>query len=94
MQCHACQACNRPQNLKAPLIHFPIPPRIMASVAMDVFHMPNTKYDGEFFDAMVVYIDRHSGWMVAVPCRKKGLTGSKVAKKCSSANGKYSEFRA
>jgi len=43
MQCHACQACNRPQNMKAPLIHFPIPPRIMASVAMDVFHMPNTK---------------------------------------------------
>ena len=80
-QCDTCQACQRPKNTKRPLVHTPIPPKIMSSVAMDIFYMPVTQYNGKRYDAMVVCVDRHSGWMVAIKCQVKGLTGAKVAKK-------------
>ena len=53
----------------------------MASVALDIFSMPTTVLNKKKYDAMVVCVDRHSGWMVAVPCLLKGLTGAKVAQK-------------
>ena len=31
------------------------------------------------YDAMVVCVDRHSGWIVAIPTQKKGLTAEKTA---------------
>ena len=56
-------------------------PRVMSSVAMEIFFMPPTTLNGRKYDALVVCVDRHSGWMVAVKCERKGLTGARVAKK-------------
>ena len=33
----------------------------------------------EFFDCVVLCVDRHSGYIVAVPARKKGLLAKEVA---------------
>jgi len=52
----------------------------MSSVALDIFHMPKTTYDGEPYDCFSLCVDRHSGWTVAILALNKGLTGSKVAK--------------
>jgi len=80
--CDSCQACNRPQRIFAPIVPTPIPPQIMASVALDLFRMPATWVNKKLYDTMIVCVDRHSGWLVAVACRDKGLTGPKIAKKC------------
>jgi len=80
-QCDTCQACQKIQNAKRPITHTPMPPKVMSSVAMDIFYMPPTKLNGKIYDVVVVCVDRHSGWMVAIKCQNKGLTGAKVAKK-------------
>ena len=36
---------------------------------------------GKSFDGVAVCVDRHSGWIVAVPCLNKGFTGAFVAQK-------------
>ena len=52
----------------------------MTSVALDIFNMPKAQSaEGATYDAMAVCVDRHSGWIVAVPCVYKGLTAAKVA---------------
>lgn len=79
-QCESCQACQRPGDLHGILEPTPIPPAVMASVALDLFDMPMVEYEGSMFNMMVVCVDRHSGWIVAVPCKKQGLTGARVAK--------------
>jgi hypothetical protein len=52
----------------------------MTSIAIDLFKMPHVLYEGVEYNTMAVCVDRHSGWIVAVPCLDKGLTGSKLAK--------------
>jgi hypothetical protein len=52
----------------------------MSSVALDIFHMPKTTYDGKPYDCFSLCVDRHSGWTVAIPALYKDLAGSKVAK--------------
>ena len=79
-QCETCQACQRPSAKEGPLAFTPIPPRIMESVAIDVFYVGPTTFEDQRFDSMVVCVDRHSGWLVALPCLDKGLTGEWVAK--------------
>jgi hypothetical protein len=56
-----------------------IPPRVMASVALDIFSMETAEYHGKTYDAFLLCVDRHSGWMVARPCTKDGLTGEVAA---------------
>jgi transposase InsO family protein len=51
----------------------------MMHVCLDLFRMDAVNFNGEIFDTMAVCVDRHSGWIVAVPCQNKGLTGRKVA---------------
>ena len=80
VKCPICEAFARPLNLKGPLGAALIPPHIMSSVALDLFHMPFVRWEGENFDIMAVCVDRMSGWIVAVPALNKGLTGAKVAK--------------
>lgn len=58
----------------------PIPPVIMAHVAIDVFSMPPARAEGKTYDCVVVCVDRHSGWIIANPEQMQGLTGSKAAK--------------
>ena len=61
--------------------HTPIPARIMVSVALDIFRLPLVLSRGKSFDSVAVCVDRHSGWVVAVPCVNKGLMGAFVAQK-------------
>jgi hypothetical protein len=44
--CEVCQAVQRPRNLKSPMEWTPIPPKIMVSVCLDIFHMPLVEYQG------------------------------------------------
>ena len=46
---------------------------------MDVFSMPEVHIRKEVFDCVVLCVDRHSGYVVAVPARKKRLLGKGVA---------------
>jgi hypothetical protein len=78
--CVTCQASSRGETLKGPIESTPIPPAPMASVAIDLFKMPWVSYEGKEYDTMAVCVDRHSGWLVAIPCLNKGLTGAKLAK--------------
>ena len=79
-QCETCQACSRDIHLKGPVEFTPIPPAIMSSVAIDLFHLPTVVWEGKTYDTVVVCVDRHSGWLVAIPALNKGLTGAKVAR--------------
>ena len=56
-----------------------MPDQPMESVAMDVFSMPEVHIGKETFDCVVLCVDRHSGYVVAVPARKKGLLAKEVA---------------
>jgi hypothetical protein len=47
----------------------------MDNVAVDVFYMNPVK-----FDCMIVIVDRHSGWVVAFPESRVGLTAKRVAR--------------
>jgi len=78
--CEVCEACQKPRSLKMPIESTPIPPAPMASVAMDLFSLPPVESEGVKYDMVSVCVDRHSGWIVAVPATKIGLTGAKVAK--------------
>ena len=78
--CLVCQACDRPNwASKGRLAMTPIPERFMASVCLDVFSMPIVEWQGAFYDAFLMCVDRHSGWMIVKPTRKAGLTGEKAA---------------
>ena len=51
----------------------------MDSVGLDVFSLQPCTYQGQDIDALVVCVDRQSGWMIAMPTTKEGLTANKVA---------------
>jgi transposase InsO family protein len=57
----------------------PIPARIMESVSLDIFSPPPVFWQDRFYDACIVVVDRHSGWIVAIPTEKEGLTAEKAA---------------
>ena len=78
--CIVCQACDRPTTAtKGKLAMTPIPDRFMASVCLDVFSMPIVELQGAFYDAFLMCVDRHSGWMIVKPTTKTGLTGERAA---------------
>ena len=78
--CSVCQACNPDnRNVKGEAQWTPVPDQRMKSVAMDVFSMPEVHIGKETFDCVVLCVDRHSGYVVAVPARKKGLLAKEVA---------------
>ena len=78
--CSVCQACNPDnQSHQGEAQWTPIPDQPMESVAMDVFPMPGVHIGKEVFDCVVLCVDRHSGYVVAVPARKKGLLAKEVA---------------
>ena len=80
-ECHACQATQRPHTMKAPMEYAPIPSRIMCSVSLDILHMPRIMHNRKTYDRIAVCVDRHSGWIVAVPMHDRGLMAQKVATK-------------
>ena len=78
--CSVCQACNSDnRNIKWEAQWTPVPDQPMESVAMDIFSMPEVHIGKETFDCVVLCVDRHSGYVVAVPARKKGLLAKEVA---------------
>ena len=79
-QCDTCQACQRPVTLLGPMEPTFVPKHIIQSVAIDIFAMPKTEVEGVAYNCMEVCVDRHSGWIVAVPCLAEGLIASEVAK--------------
>ena len=79
-ECQVCQACLRPNwALKGPISMTPILPRVMASVCLDIFAMPMVEWDREFYNGILLCVDRHSGWIVARPKPRHGLTGRQAA---------------
>ena len=78
--CSVCQACNPDnRNVKGEAQWTPVPDQPMESVAMDVFSMPEVHIGKETFNCAILCVDRHSGYVVAVPARKKGLLAKEVA---------------
>ena len=72
--CSVCQACSPDnQKVKAEAQWTPVLDQPMESVAMDVFSMPEVHVGKETFDCVVLCVDRHSGYVVAVPAHKKGV---------------------
>jgi transposase InsO family protein len=51
----------------------------MFSVCLDIFSMPVTLWMGNTFDAILLCVDRLSGWITACPTLKLGLTAEKAA---------------
>ena len=49
----------------------------MRSIAMDVFAMPAVRVGGEKYDCILSTVDRHSGYIVAVPGKKSKKKGKK-----------------
>ena len=51
-------------------VYTAIPEAPMWSPAMDVFAMPEVTVEEETYDSVILAVDRHSGYIVAVPGRK------------------------
>ena len=69
--CAVCRATKSPNHSKAGNpVYTAIPEAPMRSVAMDVFAMPEVTVEGETYDCVIMAVDRHSGYIVAVPGKK------------------------
>ena len=69
--CAVCRATkSRNHSTAGNPVYTPIPEAPMRSVAMDVFAMPEVTVDGETYDCVILAVDRHSGYIVAVPGKK------------------------
>ena len=79
-QCNICQACEHPNwQAKGPIEMTSLVPRAMASICIDIFSPPETTWRGKVYNALIVWVDRLSGWIGAIPTQKKGLTAQKCA---------------
>ena len=72
--CRACAVCRatkhpNPSTAGSPVCTA-IPQSPMRSTSMDVFAMPEVTVEGEAFDCVILAVDRHSGYIVAVPGKK------------------------
>ena len=69
--CAVCRATKSPNHSTAGnRVHTAIPEAPMRSVAMDVFAMPEVTVEGETYDCLILAVDRHTGYIVAVPGKK------------------------
>ena len=51
----------------------------MTSVCLDIFSLPSVTWSGERFDSLLLCVDRLTGWIIARPCQKIGLTAERAA---------------
>jgi len=80
-QCETCQVTEGPMGPYKPHLRpYPVPPHPMTCVAMDLMFLPEVTHDGQKYDVVIVCVDRHTGWILAIPALNKGLTAEKVAK--------------
>jgi hypothetical protein len=78
--CLVCQAATPPHYAKEGNIgHLPVPERAMHSVCLDLFSLPSTNWNSQEYDAILLCVDRLSGWIVAAPTTKLGLSAEKAA---------------
>ena len=69
--CAVCRATKSPNHSTAGNpVDTPIPEAPMRSIAMDVLAMPEVTVQGEKYDCIISAVDRHSGYIVAVPGKK------------------------
>ena len=69
--CAVCRATKCPNHSTAGNpVYTAIPEAHMRSVAMDVFARPEVTVEGETYDCVILAVDRHSGYIVAVPGKK------------------------
>ena len=69
--CAVCRAMKSPNHSTAGNpVYTSIPEAPMRSSAMDVFAMPEVTVKGETYDCVILAVNRHSGYIVAVPGRK------------------------
>ena len=78
--CITCQQCDPPTYAKSgPITKFPIRPKIWDSICMDMFSMPMERFEGNNYNSIFVCVDRHTGWIIAIPTTKN-LTAEGAAK--------------
>ena len=51
----------------------------MSSVSIDIFNITPVEWQGKSYDSLLVCVDRLSGWIIARPCSKLGLTAEEAA---------------
>ena len=69
--CAVCRATKSPNHSTAGNpVYTSIPEAPMRSVAMDVFAMPEVTVEGEAYNRVILAVDRHSEYIVAVPGKK------------------------
>ena len=69
--CAVCRATKSPNHSTAGNpVYTAIPEAPLRSVAMDVSAMPEVTVEGETYDCVILAVDRHSGYIVAVPGKK------------------------
>ena len=61
------------------LDYWPVPDDIFCSLAMDFLSLPECKDRENIYDYCFVIVDRLSGYIHAIPCRKLGLTAPLAA---------------
>ena len=76
--CAVCRATKSPNHSTAGNpVYTPIPEAPMRSVAMVVFAMPEVTVKGETYDCVILAVDRHGGYIVAVPGKKSNKKDKK-----------------
>ena len=72
--CKACAVCRATKHPNWSTAGNPVYTAIlespMTSVSMDVLAVLEVTVEGEVFDCVILVVDRHSGYMVAVPVKK------------------------
>ncbi len=78
--CVIFQACEHPNwAIKCRYDMTPIPEAPLTSVCVEFFTLSDTVWQNNTYDALVLCVDRHSGWMIAQTSQHKGLTAEKCA---------------
>ena len=57
----------------------PVPETICLSFSLDIFSLPEEIWQEETYDSILLCVDRFSGWLIAKPTCKDGLTAAKAA---------------
>ena len=83
--CQRCQVCQAVKHRrgKAPntLDFFPIPEDIFSSICMDFLSLEACiGADNRKYDQILVVVCRLSGYIIAIPCEKAGLSAESLAR--------------
>ena len=77
--CGSCQVCHAVKTKAGNADETPLTDVPMESVAIDKFTKPPVRQDEEVYHCVILCFDRHSGYLVAVPARDKGIKAEVVA---------------